>query len=56
MAVREGLLGPPVILRAAHRLLFAFASAAASLLIVLGALASREQNRKEAPPRFSKLP
>jgi hypothetical protein len=50
MAVRQALLGPPVILRAAHRLLFAFASAAPSLLIVLGAPREAGANWTEAPP------
>jgi hypothetical protein len=56
MAVRESLLGPPVILRAARQLLFAFASAAPSLLIVLGALDRLEQAGRKHRRVLSKLP
>jgi hypothetical protein len=56
MAVREGLLGPPVILRAAHGSLFAFASAAPQLLIVLGALARAGASWMEAPPSLLETP
>jgi hypothetical protein len=48
-AVRASLLGPPVILRAAHRPLFAFAPAAPGFPLVLCPFARLEQNwTKEA--------
>jgi hypothetical protein len=55
-AVREGLLGPPVILRAARHSLFTFASAARLLLLVLGALARLEQTGRKHRRVCSKLP
>jgi hypothetical protein len=51
-AVRVSLLGPPVILRAAHQSRFAFASVVSGFLLVLGAFAKLEQaGRKRQPPR-----